>query len=71
MPRKTATQRDVTRILALANAILKYAHTVEGSPLITGDTNRVIEIRDIAQKIDARTGRRDPSVRKAGKKPRA
>lgn len=63
---KTATQRDVTIIKNFALEILSERGTA-GSMLTLLDRDRLKAIVEFAERIDARTGRRDPSVRKKGK----
>lgn len=61
---KTATQRDVTKILNLCDGALNTTDSAVDYRLALAD------IRVIAKRMDARTGRRDPSVRKASTKSR-
>jgi hypothetical protein len=56
-PKVTVHQRDVTRVLNLVQYVLRHN-------AISGDTEtRLTEAEKILVRMDARTGRRDPSKR--------
>jgi len=68
-------KRDVTRILALAK---RGASKASSAPPMDETQARLdqcaaifTQIAAIAKPMDARTGRRDPSIRKSAKKKRA
>ena len=60
--------RDTTRALILVE-VIKRTLTQDGGAPVKQMTEDFNELTDILTKMDARTGRRDPSVRKRAKKP--
>jgi hypothetical protein len=64
-----ASRRDTTRALALAREIRSaVAYVLDDTSTAIGQCDALIAILTA---MDARTGRRDPRVRKTGKKTKA
>lgn len=63
-PQKTVYQRDVTRALNLVNAIRGLYAGKESTDDISMELAKLSELAQILTRMDARTGRRDPSARK-------
>lgn len=69
MPAKTATQRDVSRALAMVMRMQQRLQAGETTTM--GDLDDLDMLASILEDIDARTGRRDPTVRRRVAKAKA